>query len=115
VGLVARVIEAAGVSTAVHAWIPEMATSVGAPRVIGIEYPGSVPFGVPGDARGQRAVLEASLAAAADLDVPGARSDLDFRWPAEVRVPRPPRQPPIARAIIKKPWLYGRLLSGDVP
>lgn len=114
-GLVARVIEQAGVSTVVHSWIPEMPVSVGAPRVVGIAYPGSVPFGPPGDARGQRAVLHASLTAAAAMTAPGARSDLGFEWPSQMPVTRPPRQPPITRAIVKQPWLYARLLNGDVP
>jgi len=115
VGLAARVIEQAGVATAVHSWIPEVSASVGSPRVVGIEYPGSVPFGEPGDADGQRAVLRASLRAAAAMEEPGQRVDLDFAWPAKKRVPKPPKPPAIARAIMKRPWLYLRLLEGRIP
>jgi D-proline reductase (dithiol) PrdB len=115
VGLVARVIEGAGVSTAVHSAIPEVTLSVGAPRVVGIAYPGSVPLGLPGDAPGQRAVLRASLEAAAALTVPGSRVDLDFSWPAGARAPKPPEPPPIAKAIMKRPWLFLNLLRGAIP
>lgn len=114
-GLVARVLEEAGVSTALHSWIPELSVSVGAPRVIGIGYPGSVPFGLPGDREGQRAVLRASLEAAAAMRDPGERVDLPFEWPQSARVPKPPEPPPIARAIMKRPWLYLKLRSGDIP
>lgn len=114
-GLVARVIERSGVSTALHSWIPELSVAVGSPRVVGIGYPGSVPFGAPGNADGQRAVLRASLEAAAGMRVPGERVDLAFEWPATARVPKPPEPPPIARAIMKRPWLYWRLRNGDMP
>lgn len=114
-GLVARVIEAAGVSTAVHSAIPELTASVGAPRVVGIAYPGNVPVGPPGDADRQRAVLLASLRAACGIADPGGRVDLTFEWPQELPVPRPPKPPPIARAIIRRPWLYWNLLRGEIP
>ena len=114
-GLVARVIEAAGVATAVHSWMPELSVSVGTPRVVGIGYPGSVPFGLPGDAEVQRAVLQASLETAAGMTEPGTRVDLGFEWPKGARVPRPRKPPPIGTAIMRRPWLYLRLLNGDVP
>jgi D-proline reductase (dithiol) PrdB len=115
VGLVARVVEEAGIPTAVLSPIPEMTVSVGAPRVIGIGYPGALPFGLPGDAEGQRAVLRASLEAAFALKGAGARFDLAFEWPREARLPRPPKPPPIAQAIMKRPWLYLKLLKGEIP
>ncbi len=114
-GLVARVIEEAGVPTAVLSPIPELTVSVGAPRVIGIGYPGSLPLGQPGDADGQRAVLRAALEAAFTLKEAGARLDLDVEWPPEARSPRPPKPPPIAQAIMKRPWLYLKLLRGELP
>ncbi len=114
-GLVARVIEETGIPTAVLSSIPELTTSVGAPRVIGIGYPGSLPFGLPGDADGQRAVLRASLEAAFAVKEAGGRFDLDFEWPSEARLPRPRTPPPIAKAIMKRPWLYLKLLKGEIP
>ena len=114
-GLVARVVEGAGVSTAALSWIPELSVAVGTPRVVGIAHPGSVPFGRPGDAEGQRAVLRAALEAAASMVEPGARVDLPFEWPAGARVPGPPQPPPIPSAIKRRPWLPVRLLQGDLP
>lgn len=114
-GLVARVIEAAGIPTAVHSWIPEMPMSVGAPRVVGIGYPGSVPFGLPGDAEGQRAVLKASIEAAAAMTEPSSRVDLAFEWPQGTPVPKPQQPSPIGRAIMRRPWLYFSFVNGDIP
>ncbi len=114
-GLAARAIEAAGVATGVLSWIPETTESVGAPRVLGIGYPGSVPFGVPGDAVGQSAVLAAALEATVAMREPGGRIDPPFEWPARRRVPKPAVPPPITRAIYKRPWLYLKLLKGDIP
>ena len=114
-GLVARVIEAAGVATAAHSWMPELSVSVGTPRVVGIGYPGSVPFGTPGDAAGQTAVLQASLDAAARIDQSGQRIDLEFEWPRDRPVPRPPTPPPIAKAIMRRPWLFLNLLKRQIP
>jgi len=108
-------IEEAGVATAVLSWIPETTASVGAPRVVGIGYPGSVLFGTPGDSAGQSAVLLATLEAAAEMVEPGQRIDLPFEWPARARVPKPPTPPPIARAIFKRPWLYLKLVNGEIP
>ena len=114
-GLVARVIERAGIATAVYSWIPELTTSVGAPRVIGVEMPGSVAFGLPGDDSGQRSLLRSALEAAAAITEPGGRNDLSSAWPSERRLPRPPAPPPIVGAIKKKPWLYLKLLKGEIP
>ena len=108
-------LEESGITTAVHAWIPELPVSTGAPRVVGIGYPGSVPFGLPGDAEGQRAVLRASLETAAAIDRPGQRSDLDFEWPSGARVPKPAQPPPIAQLCMRRPWLYLKLVNGEIP
>lgn len=110
-----RIIEAAGVSTAVLSWIPELSTAVGAPRVVGIGRPGSVPFGLPGEADLQREVLRAALQAAERATTPGERIDLPFEWPAHAREPKPPEAPPIARLITRRPWLLRNLMSGEIP
>lgn len=108
-------VEQHGIATGVHTWLPELAVAVGAPRVVGIGYPGSVPFGIPGDVQGQRAVLKASLEAVAAMREPAQRIDLPFEWPAKTRVPRPPKPPPISRALMKRPWLFLKLLNGEIP
>ena len=114
-GLVAREVERAGIATVVLSWIPELSVAVGAPRVVGIGHPGSVPFGRPGDADGQRAVLRGALEAGAGMTRPGDRVDLPFEWPSDARVPSPPSPPPIASAIKRRPWLLARLIQGNPP
>ena len=114
-GLAARVIEGSGIATAVLSAIPELTASVGAPRTVGIGYPGSLPFGPPGDAENQRAVLRALLEAVMAIQRPGERVDLSFEWPAGARRPRVPKAPPITSAIKKRPWLFLKLLNGDIP
>lgn len=110
-----RVVEAAGISTAVLSWIPELSISVGSPRVVGIGRPGSVPFGMPGESDAQREVLRAALGAAACATAPGERIDLPFEWPAHAREPKPPEAPPIARLIARRPWLLRNLMRGEIP
>lgn len=114
-GLVQRAIEAAGVSAICLSNIAAFTASVGAPRVAAIEHPGSQPLGPPGDADRQRAILSASLEALAGIDEPGAVVNLPFTWPKGAPRGRPRPLPPIAKLLMKKPWLIPRLVSGDIP
>ena len=61
-GLVARVIEAAGIPTVTLNMIWPYQRAVGMPRVAAIEHPFGRPYGDVGDAETQRAVLRAALA-----------------------------------------------------
>jgi hypothetical protein len=71
----------------------------------------------PGDARGQRAVLAATLEVLATARTPGTLVRLPFVWPQTPGEARDePEQPaPIVVLIKRKPWLYLKLLSGDIP
>lgn len=80
-GLVARVIEAAGIPTVVLNMIWVYQRLVGMPRVAAIEYPFGRPFGDAGDAGGQRAVLRAALAVFEHAKAPGHVEHLPFVWP----------------------------------
>jgi len=109
--------EAAGLTTVTLSSIPEFTSSVGAPRVAAIQYPQGRPFGQPGDADGQRNVLRAALGVLEQLDRPGGVVDLPFEWPeppSQVRW-HPPEQPPIAKLLKRKPWLYKKFVDGDIP
>ena len=116
-GLAQRQIEGAGIATASLSVLPALTASVGAPRVAGIAYPLGVPLGEPGDARGQRAVLEAALRVLETGCTPGEIVQLPFEWPVPLEKARfhAPEPPPIAKLIKKRPWLYLRLLNGDIP
>lgn len=87
-GLVARVIEAAGIPTVTLEMIWIYHYLVGIPRVAAIEHPFGRPFGDVGDADTQRAVLRAALGVFDGAREPGHVEHLPFRWheaPEDVR------------------------------
>lgn len=97
--------------------IPALTAAAGAPRVAAIEHPFSRPLGRVGDAAGQGAVLRAALAALEAAREYGAVVELPFAWP-EPRgqaVGSLPADPPIATLCKKKPWLFVKLLRGEIP
>jgi len=116
VGLVAREIEAAGISTIVLSNIAEFTASVGTPRIASIPFPGSQPLGPAGDEITHLAVLSATLEALETISHPGTIIDLPFSWPRGVpKALKAPVHPPIARLIMKRPWLLPKFISGDIP
>jgi D-proline reductase (dithiol) PrdB len=117
VGLAQRSIEAAGITTVSLSMIHEFTRSVGAPRVAAIEYPMGQPLGKPHDPEGQLAVLRATLQVARDAQEPGSVVHLPFEWPdppSRVRQ-EPAVLAPIVALIAREPWLFKRLLTGDIP
>lgn len=106
--------ETAGLPTLVLSVMPDVTASVGTPRLAGISSSGARPFGAPGDAGGQRAVLRAALEACERLEGPG-RIDLDFEGPPRRQRGHPEETPPIARLLRQRPWLLPRFVSGDIP
>jgi len=117
VGLVQRVIEASGIPTVSLSMIPEFTRAVGVPRLAGIAYPLSRPMGRPGDAQGQRSVLEALLGLLESAREPGTYVELPFTWP---QTPVQARRdadvhPPIAQLLVRKPWLLAKLYLGEIP
>jgi hypothetical protein len=118
VGLAQREIEAAGIATVSLSMIPDFTAAPGAPRVAGISYPLSRPLGNPGDAQGQRDILRAALAVLEEAEEPGAVATLPFTWPEPAKTVRREKltePPPIAKLLKAKPWLYFKLVSGDIP
>lgn len=79
--VLARWIEAAGIPGVVVTMMPQTATELVTPRVVGVEFPFGHPFGLPGDASMQRLVLETALAVLAGAGGPGTRVDVDLEWP----------------------------------
>ncbi len=82
-GLVARVIEEAGIPTVILNMMPAYQPGVGAPRVAAIAHPFGRPYGNAGDAETQRAVLRAALTVLATASAPGRIVHLPFQWPEE--------------------------------
>lgn len=116
-GLAAREIEAAGIPTVCLSMIPALTAATGAPRVAAIEYPLSRPMGMVGDAAGQGAVLRAALEVLANAKEYGTVIDLPFQWPeprGKAMGPLP-EDPPISVLCKRKPWLFLKLLSGELP
>jgi len=81
VPVLARLFEAAGFSTVVLTMMPALATALGCPRTVGIEYPFGHPLGLPGDVAGQTAVLRETLRFLATAAAPGALLELPYAWP----------------------------------
>ena len=83
--MLARWIEAAGIPTVVVTMMPDVADALLAPRVVGVEFPFGHPFGMPGDRKTQRRVLETALTVLSGAARPGTRVDVDAEWPLPLR------------------------------
>ena len=79
-GLVARVIEAAGIPTVTLNMIWVYQRLVGMPRVAAIEHPFGRPYGDVGDVETQRAVLVAALDVFERAKTKGHVEHLPFEW-----------------------------------
>jgi D-proline reductase (dithiol) PrdB len=99
VGLAARVLEEAGLSTVVLTMTPEFHRDVGMPRVAAIEYPYGRPVGQVGDREGQRKVLLLTLSVLKNARHPGEVWNLPFTWPEEPKKTdwQPPEMSPLIR------------------
>lgn len=113
-GLVARVFEAAGLPTVCLTVCAPVTRSVGAPRVVATDAPFGLPFGAPGQATRQRDVLRDALGALETMTTPGELVELPYPWEGAERY-EAPEPPPIVSLLKRRPWLYKRLLSGDIP
>ena len=82
-GLVARVIEAAGIPTVTLEMVWIFQRMIGIPRVAAIEHPFARPFGDVSDIATQRAVLLAALALFETAREPGHVEHLPMRWPPD--------------------------------
>ena len=80
--VLARRIEEAGIPTVTVTMMPQVATELLTPRVVGVEFPFGHPFGLPGERAMQREVLTLALRVLAGATAFGTRVDLDVEWPA---------------------------------
>ena len=78
--LVARVLEAGGISTVTYTNARDIAASAGNPRQIFLNYPLGNPAGRPHDADNQHDVLREGLKLLEEADKPGIIVDLPYVW-----------------------------------
>ncbi|HEX7126630.1 MAG TPA: hypothetical protein VF406_12800 [Thermodesulfobacteriota bacterium] len=82
-GLIARVIEAAGIPTVCISLVREVTERVKPPRAIHLRWPMGHPLGEPGRPAQQRQVLEDALDLLMSASTPGVIVDLPYRWRRE--------------------------------
>jgi hypothetical protein len=80
VSLVARVLEAGGISTVTYTNARDIGASAGNPRQVFLNYPLGNPAGRPHDPENQRNVLRAGLKLLEEADRPGIIVDLPYVW-----------------------------------
>ena len=79
--VLARVIEAAGISTVLVTMVPELAERVGVPRTVGVEFPFSHALGHAGDREEQMKVIRDALRVLRDARQPNTAEHLPYEWP----------------------------------
>ena len=86
-GLLAREIEARGVTTVGLALVKEVAVAARAPRFLYVHWPFGHALGEPGHVAQQRTVLHDMLSMAIRAPCPGLVVDLPYRWRRETYAP----------------------------
>jgi D-proline reductase (dithiol) PrdB len=79
VGLIQRVLDHAGLCTISITQVAEITAIIKPSRAMFVAHPFGLTFGAVGDGDTQRAVVEALLSAAVEMDAPGIR-DSGFIW-----------------------------------
>jgi hypothetical protein len=87
VGLLAREIEASGVTTSALALVKEVAVAAHAPRFVYPHWPFGHALGEPGHVAQQRTVLHDMLSMATSAPRPGLVIELPYRWRRETYPP----------------------------
>jgi hypothetical protein len=80
VGLLAREIEAQGVTTVGLALVRELAVEVKAPRMLYLHWPFGHALGEPGNRDQQRTILHDAFSLARLASCPGLVVDLPYQW-----------------------------------
>lgn len=78
--VLARTLEAAGLSTVLVTNMPFWAEKIGVPRTLAVEFPFGHMLGRPGDAAGQRRVIVEALDLLERADAPGAIAHSAEKW-----------------------------------
>jgi len=85
VPVLARTLEAAGLSTILVTPMPCWAEKVGAPRTLAVEFPFGHALGQPHDTAQQMRVIRQALAALKTAQAPGTIVHSPERWPVTQR------------------------------
>ena len=86
-GLLAREIEACGVTTVALALVHELAVAVKAPRMLFLHWPFGHALGEPGNYLQQRTILHDAFSMARVAPHPGLVVNLPYQWRREQYVP----------------------------
>ena len=110
-------IEKARMTTITLSNVPELTTSVSAPRIAAISHPMGRTISEPGDQATQIAVLRSVLQSVETIDKPGEIIHLPFSWnePKDRKRPEKLEAPPIAKLLMRSPWQLPRLFSRNLP
>jgi len=87
VGLLAREIEACGVTTVGLALVQELAVAVKAPRLLFLHWPFGHALGEPGKVNQQRTILRELFSLARVAPYPGLVLELPYRWKRQTYPP----------------------------
>ena len=91
--VLARAIEAAGISTVLVTMMPWWAEKLGAPRTLGVEFPYGHPLGHAGEREEQLAVIRRALRVLAEAKAPGSIEHGEMPWTGDEREWRKRWQP----------------------
>jgi hypothetical protein len=101
VPVLARTLEAAGLSTILVSNMPFWAEKVGTPRTLAVEHPFAHTLGQPGDRAGQTRVIHAALDTLASAAEPGTIAHYPETWPVDVKEATQSWQPEAPSPIIR--------------
>ena len=79
--VLARAIEAAGISTVMVTAMPETGERLGVPRIVGVEFPFGHTLGHAGDGEEQMRVVRDALRVLRDARQPNTVEHLPYEWP----------------------------------
>ncbi len=82
-GLLARIIEDAGIPTIVLGQLERVLQQVRPPRAVLTSFPRGATLGAPGNAEQQRQVLLDTLATLEEAETPGELYTLPYEWEGE--------------------------------
>ena len=99
--VLARTLEAAGLSTILVTNMPFWVERVGAPRTLAVEFPFGHNLGQPHDAVGQMRVIRQALEVLEKADAPGAIVHSPDKWPVSQKEATQDWQPEEPSPVVK--------------